>query len=449
MRLASARRFRLCSLEVVSKKLISAALALVAAGTFGLTSNAIAATAPTCSAKVQTSNRWLGKLYGVVQDTASGKILLDIRGSEQTPSASVMKLFTAAAALKYVPQSHVAETRVFRSRQDPSVLILVGGGDHTLSAFNLPSFTTYKNPPKLSLLAATTLTKIGQGSTVSKIIVDTSFFDETGFNPYWKPSDRTNGYVSLISPLMADADRQNGDRASRFYSSVRSQDPAKRAGELFKTALGAQASTAVVTAGSLPDDASLLTTIHSQPIAVWLEHALHVSDNTETEIIARHVEKYLNLPTTFAEIQPMIQQTLADLNLGSKGLVMKDASGLSQDDRVTARLVASLLRESVSPGSPIADLPSFMPSPTTYGTLSSRFTGHHQGVRDFMVAKSGFIPGLSSLAGLVQAKDGSTLAFAFFARSDKKHGFSIGYETKDAIDGLVTRAFQCGLNLTK
>ena len=431
------------------KKLLAAALAFLAATTFGLTSSAVAAAKPTCSAKGQTSNRWLGKLYGVVQDTQTGKILLNIRGSEQTPSASVLKLFTAAAALSYVPQGYVAQTRVFRSTADPAVLYLVGGGDHTLSAFNLPSFTTYKNPPKLSLLAATTLAKIGQGATISKIVVDTSFFDETDFNSYWHASDRTNGYVSLISPLMADADRQNGDRTSKLYSSVRSTDPAKRAGQLFRTALGAQASGAKVVAGVVPDDATLLTTIHSQPMAVWLEHALHVSDNTETEIIARHVEKYLNLPTTFAEIQPMIKMTLDDLGLSSKGLVMKDASGLAQDDRVTARLVAALLSASVNPNSPIADLPSFLPTPTTYGTLSSRFTGHHQAVRDFLVAKSGFIPGLSSLAGLVQAKDGSTLSFAFFARSDKKHGFTIGYQTKDAIDGLVNKAYLCGLNLTK
>jgi hypothetical protein len=49
----------------------------------------------------------------------------------------------------------------------------------------------------------------------------------------------------------------------------------------------------------------------------------------------------------------------------------------------------------------------------------------------------------------VQARDYSTLAFAFFAKSDSEHGFNISYETKDAIDGLVAKAYLCGLNLTK
>jgi len=434
------------------KRIFAAALALV----FGITSGAVtsgasaaqAASQP-CSAKIQLNNKWLGKLYGVVQDTASGKILLNVRGSEQTPSASVMKLFTAAAALSYVPQSYTAQTRVLRSITDPTVLYLVGGGDHTLSAFDQPSFTTYRNPPKISLLASATLTKIGQGSTVSKIVTDTSFFDETGFNSHWWPTDLTNGFVAYISPLMADGDRKNGDLTSKLYSSQRSTDPANRAGQFFKTALGAQASSAVVEPGLLPDDATLLATIHSQPLAVWIEHALHVSDNTETEFIARHVEKYLGRPTTFAAIQPMIRRSLSDLGISAKGLIMKDASGLSQEDRVTAKLVAALLTESVNPNSPIADLPSFLPTPTTYGTLTARFNGTHAVVRDYLVAKSGFIPGVSSLAGLVQAKDGSTLSFAFFARADVKHGFRIGHLTKDAVDGLVTKAYLCGLNLTK
>jgi D-alanyl-D-alanine carboxypeptidase/D-alanyl-D-alanine-endopeptidase (penicillin-binding protein 4) len=429
------------------KKLIAAALALFLATSVGIPVDAMAAQR-NCSAKVQTSNKWLGKFYGAVQDTASGKVLLSVRSTEQTPSASVLKLFTAAAALSYVPQSYQAQTRVFRSISDPSVLYLVGGGDHTLSAFNQPSYTTYKNPAKLSALAYSTLKRLGQGTTVSKIITDSTFFDETGFNLFWKPSDRTNGYVPLISPLMADADRQNADLTSKLYNSVRSTNPSQRAGELFKTALGAQASAATVQSGTLADDAELLATVKSQPLAVWIEHAMHVSDNTETEFIARHVEKYLGRPTTFAAILPMIRKTLTDLNLGHKGLVMKDASGLSQFDRVTPILVSSLLRESVNPNSSIADLPSLLPSPTTYGTLTARFKGKNSVVRDYVVAKSGFIPGVSSLAGLLQARDGSTLSFAFFARTDVKQGFKIGYFTKDAIDTLVAKAYLCGTDLT-
>ena len=430
------------------KRPIAATLALIVATSLVLASPA-QAVGNRCSAKVQTSNPALGKFYGVVQDTTTGKILLDIRGSQPTQSASVLKLLTASAALFSVPEDYRASTRVFRSTSDPTTLILVGGGDHTLSAFNQPSYTTYKNPPKISALASIALKKIGASAKINKIVVDTSFFDETDFNKFWLPTDRTNGYVSVISPLMADADRANGDLTSTKYSAFRSTNPATRAGQYLRSALGSQASGAKVVDGLLPDDSVLLATVRSQPITEWIEHALHVSDNTETEIVARHVEKYLGLPTTFAAIQPMVKQMLSSLGIDQTGLVMKDASGLSQSDRVTARLVAAVLTESVKPESPIRFLSGFMAAPTSYGSLTARFDGPRAVARDSLVAKSGFIPGLSSLAGLVQARDYSTLAFAFFAKSDPKHGFNISYETKDAIDGLVAKAYLCGLNLTK
>jgi D-alanyl-D-alanine carboxypeptidase/D-alanyl-D-alanine-endopeptidase (penicillin-binding protein 4) len=78
--------------------------------------------------------------------------------------------------------------------------------------------------------------------------------------------------------------------------------------------------------------------------------------------------------------------------------------------------------------------------------LSGRFKGDNAVVRNSVAAKSGFIPGLSSLAGLVTAKDRSRLAFAFFARTQGE--LKIGYSTRTAIDSLVARTYTCGAKLT-
>ena len=399
-----------------------------------------------CTAKALLENPQLGQFYGYVKDVTSGKVLLNVRGAEQTPSASVMKVFTAAAALVYLPPSFRAETHVYKDKADPSTIYLVGGGDHTISAFVPPSYTTYKSPARLASLASQVKGKIGTAQ-INKIVVDESYFDENDFNKFWQSTDRTYGYVSAISALMADADRANGDLTSKSYSAWRSSDPAWRAGSLFKKALGAQAATASIVHGLAPDEKVSLAVARSQPIAVWIEHALHVSDNTETEIIARHVELALQMPTTFASVQPMVEQTLDLLGISHEGLLMRDASGLSHQDRVTPKMVVELLANSASPNSAITDLASYMATPTTYGTLANRFNGSSASARDELWAKSGYIPGLSSLAGLLNTKDGHQVAFAFFARSVGTK--RIGSGTKPAIDALVARAWACGAHLTK
>ncbi len=406
-----------------------------------------ASAAATCSAKSQLANPLLGKFYGYVVDTATGKVLLDIRGKQQTPSASVLKLLTAASALYFLSEDYRAETRIYQVASDPTTIYFVGGGDHTLSAYMPPSYTTYKNPPRLAKMAAQVLAKLGAEGKIKKIVFDTSFFDDNGFNRFWLPTDRTNGYVSHISALMADADRLSSDLTKANYSSRRSEDPAKNAGILLRNALGAQAKNAKIVKGIKPEEASLLAAARSQRLAVWIEHAMHISDNTETEIIARHIQKMLVVPTTFQSVQPVTELMLGAFGIDSKGLVMRDASGLAQSNRVTPKIIAQLLSESAHPDSSIQALPSLLPTPSSYGTLTGRFRGDNAVVRKAVSAKSGYIPGLSSLAGLVNAKDGSKLAFAFFART---HGeLKISYGTKTAIDSLVARAYTCGAKLTK
>ena len=66
--------------------------------------------------------------------------------------------------------------------------------------------------------------------------------------------------------------------------------------------------------------------------------------------------------------------------------------------------------------------------------------------RGFVKAKSGFIPGLYSLAGIINAKDGHRLAFAAFARSG--NGKTVGYMARPALDTVATRFYQCGARLT-
>ncbi len=400
----------------------------------------------TCSAKSVISQSALGKFYAYVVDVNSGRVLLDINGAEATPSASVLKVLSVAAALNNLPATYTASTKVYTIPSQPGVIVLKGGGDHTLSKMTKGSYTTYAKAARLETLASKVLNSWTSDQSITKIILDSSFFKGESYNPYWLASDRTNGYISHITALQVDSDRANGDQTSSAYSGYRSTDPVIKTGTLFKQALKGLAPNAKLVKGTLPKDAVELTAVTSQPITTWMAHAIGISDNTETEFIARHAAKAFGLTPSFESVEPMVKNMLTGLGIDSSQLVMKDASGLAQANRVTPKMITELMVKVALGNSAIAPLESYLPvAGVGPGSMGGRFTGANTVARKFVKGKTGFIPGLYSLAGIINAKDGSRLAYSIFARS--ADGKKVGWSTRGALDTVATRFYSCGAGL--
>jgi len=395
-----------------------------------------------CSVRSAANASDLAYFYGYAVNAKTGQVYLNLRGEQQTPSASVMKVVTAAAAISTLPTTYQAQTTVWSVPSEPGTLVLVGGGDHTLSRLNYPSYTTYKKPAKLKALADAVIATWPVGTTVNKIILDATYFDQPSWNNAWKSSDRTNGYISLITGLQVDSDRANPDLTDKAYSGYRSKDPVLSAGKYFQKALGDLAKSATLVEAKAPASAVQITSVNSQPITVWLDHALKYSDNTETEFIAKHTLKYLGKTTSYSNIQKAFTAALKPLQVDTKKLVMLDGSGLAQGNRVTAKLITQLMAKAADPTSPIAAMFDYLPVSGVSGTLSARFNGANKAARGAVHAKSGYIPGLFSLAGIVMAKDGTPVAFAGFARSEG--GRKVGYGARAALDTLAARFYECG-----
>ena len=395
-----------------------------------------------CSIRQAATSPNLAYFYGYAVNAKTGEVYLNIRGDQQTPSASVLKVVTAAAAISTLPKDYSATTTVLTVPSEPGTLVLKGGGDHTLSRLTPPSFTTYKKPPKLKELADAVIASWPAGTTINKIILDSSFFDQPAWNPAWKNSDRTNGYMSLITGLQVDSDRANPDLTDVKYSGNRSTNPVLSAGKYFKAAIGEIAKSATLVEAKTPATAIEIKAIKSQPISVWLDHALKYSDNTETEFIAKHALKYSGKSTSFKNIQSMAVATLKKLKIDGKKLVMVDGSGLAQANRVTAQLITQIMAKAADPTSPLAAMFDYLPVSGISGTLSARFTGVSKAARGFVRAKSGYIPGLYSLAGIVTAKDGTPIAFAAFSR--EAGGKKLYYSARAAHDALASRLYECG-----
>jgi D-alanyl-D-alanine carboxypeptidase/D-alanyl-D-alanine-endopeptidase (penicillin-binding protein 4) len=440
------------------KLLLAATLAVALSATFAPISYAnpddaavdTSTEAAPCTANKAMSQKTLGKFHAYVINVDTGEVLVDVLGKELTPSASVIKTLTAVAALQKLPLEYKAVTQVLATPSEPSTLVLKGGGDFTLSRLGPGESSVYSKPPRIRNLAKQALEKIPVDVPITKIILDDSFFSGEAWNPDWPAKYRTLGYVSNITAIQADGDRVQPNRLISSYSFRRGKEPVLTAGEALRASLGERAVNAELVVGKTPTDAYVISEVQSQDMRQsWLGHMLTHSDNTGAEFIARHAAKAAGLEGSIAGANKVIKQSLRELGLKPKPLVIRDASGLSNENKVHSKLLAELMVKVAKAENGLGVLTEWMPIAGETGTLRYRFQGKSAIARGNVIAKTGYIPGLYGLSGIVNASDGSRLAFAVFARADSENGVSVTYTAQGAIDRVVTRFYSCGASLTQ
>jgi D-alanyl-D-alanine carboxypeptidase/D-alanyl-D-alanine-endopeptidase (penicillin-binding protein 4) len=392
----------------------------------------------------------LGKFHAYVINVDTGAVLVDVLGKELTPSASVIKTLTAVAALQKLPLEYRAVTQVLSVPTEPSTLVFKGGGDFTLSRLGPGESSVYSKPPRLRNLARQALEQFPIDVPITRIVLDDSFFTGERWNPDWPAKYRTLGYVSNITAIQADGDRVQPNRLISSYSFRRGKDPVTTVGEAFRDLLGERAIGAELVLAPTPADALVIAEVQSQEMREsWLGHMLTHSDNTGAEFIARHAAKAAGLEGSIAGANQVIRKSLKEIGLKPKTLVIRDASGLSDANRVHSKLLAELMVKVAKAENGLDVLTQWMPIAGQTGTLRFRFQGSSAISRGNVIAKTGYIPGLYGLSGIVNAADGSRLAFAVFARSDRENGLSVTYTAQGAIDRVVTRFYTCGASLTQ
>ena len=444
--------------KISLKLVVAAAIAVALSATFAPISYAnpddaavdSSTQAAPCTANKAMSQKTLGKFHAYVINVDTGAVLVDVLGKELTPSASVIKTLTAVAALQKLPLEYRAVTQVLATPSEPSTLVLKGGGDFTLSRLGPGESSIYSKPPRIRNLARQALEKIPVDVPITKIILDDSFFSGEAWNPDWPAKYRTLGYVSNITAIQADGDRVQPNRLISSYSFRRGKDPVLTAGDALRASLGERALNAELVVGETPADAYVVGELQSQDMRQsWLGHMLTHSDNTGAEFIARHAAKAAGLEGSIAGANKVIKLSLRELGLKPKPLVIRDASGLSNENRVHSKLLAELMVKVAKGENGLGALTQWMPIAGETGTLRYRFQGKSAIARGNVIAKTGYIPGLYGLSGIVNASDGSRLAFAVFARADSENGISVTYTAQGAIDRVVTRFYSCGASLTQ
>ncbi|MGW1167585.1 D-alanyl-D-alanine carboxypeptidase/D-alanyl-D-alanine endopeptidase [Streptomyces sp. NPDC002550] len=367
-----------------------------------------------------------GTHAAAVVDVASGKRLYGTDAGKALTPASTTKIATAVAALSALGPDHRFTTRA-ALEPDTGELVLVGGGDPTLTARGKAA-GGWADLRELAVNTAEALHKRG----IRKVTLsyDTTLYSGPALHPIG-----VNDNLAPVSALIADEGRTDGSSSG---PAPRVSDPAKDAAGKFA---GFLKDAGITTTSPGPSKASTraqtLATVSSPPLSDVVERMLTNSDNDIAEALARQTALTSGEPGSFDGGAKAISARLTKLGLPMSGASFHDGSGLDRDDRLTADLLTALLVTAGDPGRPgLRPVLTGLPVAGFTGTLADRYTDSAAGV---VRAKTGTLTGVNTLAGTVVDADGRLLAFAFMAS-----GTTDPVEAESALDKTATALAACG-----
>ncbi len=401
----------------------------------------------------------LGSFSGSVTDAVTGDVLWSKDADKPIIPASTAKILTAAAALLVLPSDHRVTTKIVAA-PGSNTLVLVGGGDPTLTA-QADGKGYYTDGPELSDLVSQIR---ATGRTFTSILVDNSAFTGPTQAPGWDPADIAGGSWAPIESVMLDGGRVN----PLVEYSPRTPTPALDAGRRLALSLGMDP--ASVRAGRAAAGAATVAKVQSAPLHDRLTQMMTHSDDVLAETIGREIAVAAGSEPSFSGAAKATLTALNAAGFDTTGVVLHDNSGLSTDDRVPARLLNKLLTEAAgSPGAarttstqttgaqttgtqsasvagtadssadPLAPLLDYLPVGAGTGSLAYRFTTPKDHVAAGWVrAKTGTLSVSSALAGYVLDNDGRVLTFALMSNDRPPEA------SRPALDAVVATLRNCG-----
>ena len=294
----------------------------------------------------------------IVMDPQTGAVVYEKSANSPRKPASVLKIYSAAAALTYLDPTERYTTSAWVGIKEKSIVIR-GSLDPWMS------------------LSDSVAKKMGRTS-----------IPRIEYNSLSALKESNSGSIRNSTIYYSDLYTQEVSNIKAFF--------AKR---------GVNATMKRVTSTEALDlSGEEILTSQSPELQVMLGFALTWSDNLLTERIARLASQAAGYPFNDAGVERTFEDVLAGLGVDSKGLVIKDASGLSKENRVTAHQVAHLLLK-VKRDSRFAPLIGGLPVGGISGTLRNRFVDTAPQAVGLVKAKTGTLNGTANLAGYVEAGD--------------------------------------------
>ncbi|MGC0362099.1 D-alanyl-D-alanine carboxypeptidase/D-alanyl-D-alanine-endopeptidase (penicillin-binding protein 4) [Rhodococcus sp. 27YEA15] len=371
----------------------------------------------------------LGKFTGIVADAITGNVLWSTDPSTPMTPASTTKVLTASAALLTLPIDHRVATTVVAGAE-PGQLVLVGGGDPTLTATPKGQSGYYANAPHIADLVDQIK---ASGTAVTSIVVDNSRFTGETMSKGWFPADIAAGYITPIESVMIEGGRLDGTQDE----SPRSETPALDAGKVLAQALGIDP--AAVSLGTAPSGAKTVASVQSAPLGDRLLQMMEHSDNVLAETIGREIAIAAGGEASFTGAVDATATALAAGGFDLTGVSLHDSSGLSVDDLIPADVLDRVMTAAAGAGDPkLRSLLDYLPVAGGTGSLSDRYSSGSRTGAGWVRAKTGTLSTASALSGFVVDQNGRVLTFALMS-NDRPPEVS-----RPALDAIAGALRNCG-----
>lgn len=324
----------------------------------------------------------------VVIDQQDGSVAYQKGAYSLRKPASLQKIFMGAAAVMHLPMDQVFATSLWLGNQ-PNSLVIQGSYDPWIS-------TSSKLAEKMG---RTSLPRIEFNSL--KALND--------LNPELD-SNFTLFYAGLFT--------SETEHMKKFFRDKGLNVKMKR----------------VSSQTALDFSGSRILTSDSPQLEEILGYAVAWSDNTLSERIARLTSVAAGNTFDQAGVATTFASVLQELGIDSTNMIVKDASGLSKENRVTANLVAQLLVK-IKNDERFVPLINGFPISGISGTLRNRFIETAPDAVGLVKAKTGTLSNTTNLAGYVESGDRE---YAFVIISDKHtKTYSVAKRIRDLVDRIL------------
>lgn len=295
---------------------------------------------------------------------SEGSVSVDIRDGYGRPvheqmadaprlPASTMKLVTAAAALRTFGPDHRFETSartavpVTGNGTVVGDLVLVGAGDPVLGT-PIYGELIYPSRPRTRLEdLADEIVAAGVERITGSVVGDGTAFEGDGLARGWPDRYLSSFDARYISALTVDSGIAYDVRATEARDLIATiePDPAALAARALWRLLVDRGVTIESGAESaaLPTEAAVtVATVESAPLVDILTHMVRRSDNQVADTLFLTTGWRRTGIGTWNAGAVAARAVMGELGLDGRGTVLADGSGLSRDDRLTARLLAEL-----------------------------------------------------------------------------------------------------------
>lgn len=324
----------------------------------------------------------------ILIDRTSGEIVFQKDATSLRKPASVLKLLSASAALEYLDPNYKYITTVAKGL-NPRTLVISGNLDPWMTG---------------------------------------SYFEATKYHRAWLQY-LTNRSISELKSMETSTVRS----VSIEYSGLYSNDIAflKRS----FVAGGITPQFREISANHVAaESGSKIASVTSPSVSDMVKFALTWSDNLLAERLARAAAHAVGYPMNDGGVALTIKKLLDYLQVDQSGLYIHDGSGLSKQDRVTAKLIANLLLK-IRGDEKFAAVYEGLPVSGISGTLESRFINTAPQAVGLVHAKTGTLDGTVSLAGYVES---GTHEYIFVAIADHIHkGQAATDQARNTLDRLL------------